>query len=81
MYPVAPTTGVSFVLIAFVVVVLGGMGSVWGAFIGGMIIGLIDSMSGYYIAPSLKEVVMFLLFLAILILRPTGLFGLGRGSE
>jgi branched-chain amino acid transport system permease protein len=81
MYPVSPTTGAYFVLIAFVVVVLGGMGSVWGAFLGGMIIGLVDSLSGYYIAPSLKEVMMFLLFLAILILRPTGLFGLGRGSE
>ncbi|MGA0597686.1 branched-chain amino acid ABC transporter permease [Enterovirga sp. CN4-39] len=81
MYPVAPTTGIYFVLIAFVVVVLGGMGSVTGAFIGGLIIGLIDSLSGYYIAPSLKEVTMFGLFLLILIFRPTGLFGLGRGSE
>jgi branched-chain amino acid transport system permease protein len=46
-----------------------------------MIIGLVDSLSGYYIAPDLKEVVYFLIFIVILIARPTGLFGLGRGAE
>lgn len=81
LYPVFPTIGTYFVLTAFVVVVLGGMGSLYGAFAGALIIGLIDSMSGYYIAPDLKEVVYFIIFLLILIVRPTGLFGLGRGSE
>lgn len=80
-YTVFPTIGTYFVLTAFVVVVLGGMGSVWGAFIGAMIIGIVDSMSGYYIAPDLKEVVYFLIFIAILIIRPTGILGLGKGSE
>lgn len=80
-YPVFPTVGSFFVLTAFVIVVLGGLGSLAGAFIGSMIIGLVDSLSGYYIAPDLKEVVYFLIFLGILVLRPTGLLGLGRGSE
>ncbi|WP_271270884.1 branched-chain amino acid ABC transporter permease [Aliamphritea hakodatensis] len=80
-YPVFPTIGTFFVLTAFVIVVLGGLGSLHGAFLGAMIIGVVDSLAGYYIAPDLKEVVYFLIFLCILILRPTGLFGAGRGSE
>lgn len=68
-------------LTTFVIVVLGGLGSLSGAFLGSIIIGLIDSPSGYYIAPDLKEVVYFPIFIGILILRPTGLLGLGRGSE
>jgi branched-chain amino acid transport system permease protein len=80
-YPVFPTVGQYFVLTAFVIVVLGGLGSLPGALIGSIVIGLIDSLAGYYISPDMKEVVYFALFLVILIVRPTGLFGLGRGSE
>jgi branched-chain amino acid transport system permease protein len=81
LYPVTPTIGTYFVLTAFVIVVLGGMRSMYGAFWGAMIIGLVDSLSGYYLAPDLKEVVYFALFIVILIFKPTGLFGLGRGTE
>ena len=56
-------------------VVLGGMRSMYGAFWGAMIIGLVDSLSAYYIAPDLKEVVYFAIFILILIFKPTGLFG------
>lgn len=80
-YPVFPTFGTFFVLTAFVIVVLGGLGSLSGALVGSILIGVVDSLAGYYIAPDLKEVVYFLIFLAILIFRPTGLFGAGRGSE
>jgi len=80
-YPVFPTVGSFFVLTAFVIVVLGGLGSVSGALLGSMLIGIVDSLAGFYIAPDLKEVVYFLIFLAILIFRPTGLLGAGRGSE
>lgn len=80
-YPVFPTIGTYFVLTAFVIVVLGGMGGLVGAFAGSMLIGLVDSLAGYYIAPDLKEVVYFAIFILILAFRPTGLFGLGRGSE
>jgi branched-chain amino acid transport system permease protein len=81
LYPVTPTIGTYFVLTAFVVVVLGGMRSIYGAFFGAMIIGLVDSLSGYYIAPDLKEVVYFIIFILMLIFKPTGLFGFGRGTE
>lgn len=80
LYPAFPTVGSFFVLTAFVVVVLGGMGSLPGAVIGALIIGLVDSLAGYYVAPDLKEVVYFAIFLGILILRPAGLFGV-RGNE
>jgi branched-chain amino acid transport system permease protein len=80
-YPVFPTVGQYFVLTAFVIVVLGGLGSLLGALVGSLVIGLIDSLAGYYVSPDLKEVVYFALFLVILFVRPTGLFGLGRGSE
>lgn len=80
-YPVFPTVGSYFTLTAFVVVVLGGMGSLYGALVGALLIGLVDSLAGYYISPDLKEVVYFIIFIIILIVRPTGLLGLGRGSE
>ncbi|MDQ8031315.1 branched-chain amino acid ABC transporter permease [Bordetella genomosp. 1] len=74
-YPVFPTVGTYFVLTAFVIVVLGGLGSLYGAVAGSLIIGVVDTLAGYYIAPDLKEVVYFGIFLLILVLRPTGLFG------
>jgi branched-chain amino acid transport system permease protein len=80
-YAVFPTIGTYFVLTAFVTVVMGGMGSLLGAFVGALIIGVVDALSGYYIAPDLREVVYFILFILILVVRPTGLFGLGKGSE
>jgi len=80
-YPVFPTVGTYFVLTAFVIVVLGGLGSMYGALIGALLIGLVDSLAGYYISPDLKEVVYFILFIVILVFRPTGLLGAGRGSE
>lgn len=76
-----PTVGHLFGLTSFVVVVLGGMGNMIGALLGGLIIGVVESFSGVYIAPSLKEAVYFMLFLLVLLVRPQGLFGLGRGTE
>jgi branched-chain amino acid transport system permease protein len=80
VYYVFPSVGVYFVLTAFVVVVLGGMGNMVGALLGGFIIGITDSLSGYYIDPSLKEVVSFIIFLIVLLIRPSGLMGI-VGSE
>lgn len=74
LYPTSPTIGTYFVLTAFVVVVLGGLGSIGGAFAGAMIIGLIDSFAGFYIGSDLREVAVFGVFLLILILKPSGLF-------
>ncbi|RMC35635.1 branched-chain amino acid ABC transporter permease [Paracoccus alkanivorans] len=74
LYPASPTVGTYFVLIAFVVVVLGGLGSVAGAFFGAILIGIVDAMSGFYIGSDLREAVVFGIFLVILILKPSGLF-------
>ena len=54
-----------------------GLISLYGAVAGSMIIGIVDTLAGFYIAPDLKEVVYFGIFLLILVLRPNGLFGVG----
>lgn len=81
MYFVYPSIGALFGLIAFVVVVLGGLGNMYGAFLGGLIIGLIEAFAGAFIDPALKEAVYFIIFILILLWKPSGLFSLGRGSE
>jgi branched-chain amino acid transport system permease protein len=73
-YYVNPGVGNSFVLIAFTIVVLGGMGSFGGALAGGLIIGVTESLSGLFLGESLGQIGIFLIFIAILLLRPTGLF-------
>lgn len=75
IYTVFPTVGVYFVLTAFVVVVLGGLGSLPGAFLGGLIIGVVESLAGFFISPQLKEAIYFVIFLGVLLVRPSGLFG------
>ncbi|GAC1303402.1 MAG: branched-chain amino acid ABC transporter permease [Vulcanimicrobiaceae bacterium] len=80
IYSVSPNVGEQFVLVAFVVVVLGGMGSVVGALVGGLLIGVVETFSGFVIDPQWKQAVYFLIFLFVLVLRPAGLFGT-RGSE
>jgi len=72
---VNPTVGEAFVLIAFTIVVLGGMGSVPGALIGGLLIGVVESLSGLFFGESLGQLGIFLIFIAVLLVKPTGLFG------
>ncbi len=74
-YPVTPQTGYVFVLIAFTVVVLGGMGSFVGALIGGLIIGITESLGGLFLGESLGKIGISLIFILVLLFRPTGLFG------
>jgi branched-chain amino acid transport system permease protein len=74
-YYVNPSAGNAFVLVAFTVVVLGGMGSVPGALIGGLVIGVVESLSGFFLGESLGQVGIFLIFIAVVLLRPRGLFG------
>ena len=62
-------------LIAFVIVVLGGMGSIEGALLGGVCVGVVQSVSGYYVAPAFGQLFFFLLFLLVMIFRPNGLLG------
>lgn len=72
---VNPHVGSVFVLIAFTIVVLGGMGSFVGAAIGALIIGVIESMGGLFLGESLGPILVPLTFIAVLLFRPTGIFG------
>ena len=74
-YYVNPQVGNGFVLIAFTIVVLGGMGSFIGALAGGFIVGAIESLGGLWLGESLGQIGIFLAFIAILLFRPRGLFG------
>ncbi|MET7245093.1 branched-chain amino acid ABC transporter permease [Methylobacterium sp. EM32] len=74
-YYVNPRSGAAFVLVAFTIVVLGGMGSIAGALVGGLIIGVVESFSGLLLGDSLGQIGIFLIFILVLLVRPTGLFG------
>jgi branched-chain amino acid transport system permease protein len=80
IYTVYPGSGFQFALIAFVVVVLGGLGSLPGVILGGLMIGLVEVFSGYFLAPSMTQIVYFAVFIVMLIVRPAGLLG-QRGAE
>jgi branched-chain amino acid transport system permease protein len=74
-YYVNPLVGNGFVLVAFTIVVLGGMGSFVGALAGGLLIGVVESLGGLWFGESLGQIGIFLLFIAVLLFRPQGLFG------
>ena len=74
-YYVNPHAGNAFVLIAFTIVVLGGMGSVAGALIGGLFVGVVESLSGLFLGESLGQIGIFAMFILVLLFRPSGLFG------
>jgi branched-chain amino acid transport system permease protein len=76
---VAPDVGESFNIMAFVVVVLGGMGNFVGALAGGFIVGLAESLGAAFLPGSLKQLVVFVIFVLVLLFRPQGLFGGSRG--
>lgn len=75
IYSITPAVGGNFILAAFAVVVLGGLGSVWGTYIGGLIVGVVEAFAGYYIDPALKNAIWFIIFIVVLIVRPSGLMG------
>jgi branched-chain amino acid transport system permease protein len=70
-----PFTGIEYVIVMYAGVVLGGLGSLWGAFFGGLTIGLIRALSALILPYQLENTAIFVCFLAILLLRPDGLFG------
>jgi branched-chain amino acid transport system permease protein len=80
IFYVYPTIGFNFALLGFVVVVLGSLGSIPGTLVGGLIIGLTEAFSGYFISSSMKQLIYFALFILILTFKPAGLLG-QRGTE
>ncbi|HEX7622627.1 MAG TPA: branched-chain amino acid ABC transporter permease, partial [Anaeromyxobacteraceae bacterium] len=77
-YYIFPQVGSAFTLKAFVVVVLGGMGSIIGATLGGIIIGTVESLAASYVSSGLKEIFVYVLFLFVLLVKPSGLLGKSR---
>jgi branched-chain amino acid transport system permease protein len=78
VFPVTPTSGVPIALTAFVVVVLGGMGSMWGCIIGGLTLGLVENFGAAFVSSGYKHVFGFIILILILAIRPVGLFGRGE---
>lgn len=74
-YPAQPYVGVEFIIVMYAGVVLGGMGSIVGAFWGGMTIGLVQQLSTVVLPLQLQNAAIFVVFVLILLLRPQGLFG------
>lgn len=74
-HPIEPTVAVNFIVLMFVAVVLGGLGSIPGAFVGGLLIGLVQSLTLLVLPFQLQNVGVFIAFLLVLYLRPQGLFG------
>jgi len=73
--PFQPTSGLGLSVTSFNIVIIGGMGSLPGAFVGGILVSVAESMGAVFLSPSMKELVSFGLLIAILLLRPAGLFG------
>jgi branched-chain amino acid transport system permease protein len=73
-YYVFPEMGIPFTLIAFISVVLGGFGNILGPALGAIIVGLIQNIGAMVITPSMKDILVYIVFLAILLFRPTGIF-------
>jgi branched-chain amino acid transport system permease protein len=73
--PFQPTTGLQLSVTSFNIVIIGGMGSLAGAFVGGLLVSLAESLGAVFLAPSMKELVSFSLLILVILFRPAGLFG------
>src|SRR5262245_17711781 len=73
--PFQPPSGLSLSVTSFNIVIIGGMGSLLGAFIGGLLVSIAESLGAVFLKPSLKELFSFSLLIVILLFRPAGLFG------
>jgi len=77
-FPIYPAMGAGYTLIAFVVCVLGGLGSVPGALAGGLILGLLQTYAAWWLGPNFDNIVAFSVLILVLLVRPAGLFGRAR---
>ncbi len=75
MYYVSPTVGHSFSTKSFIIVVLGGMGSIYGAMLGGLVVGLVEAIASLFMRNTLVEIMVFAIFVLFLFLKPHGLLG------
>jgi branched-chain amino acid transport system permease protein len=78
-FSVTPTAGLAWLLRAFTVIVLGGMGSIWGSFLGGVGVGIAEELGAAAVGPSYRDLVVFSLLVLVLVLRPQGLLGKRSG--
>ena len=74
-FPFTPQSGISFLIIAFGVVIVGGLGSTVGTFLGGMVLGVAQTLGGFFLGPTSQMLVVYFLILLVLAVRPQGLFG------
>jgi branched-chain amino acid transport system permease protein len=74
-FPFTPTSGVPFLIIAFGAVIIGGLGSMLGTFIGGMILGLAQTLGGYFAGATAQMLILYVIVLVVLAVRPQGIFG------
>lgn len=74
MYPTQPTIGSQYNIIAWIIVILGGLGYLQGALLSGFLIGISETVSGYYLGADMRQVVYFIIFVIVIIVRPQGLF-------
>ena len=74
-FPFTPTSGVSFLTIAFGTVIIGGLGSMLGTFIGGIILGIVQTLGGHFLGSASQMLIVYVIVLVILAVRPQGLFG------
>jgi len=74
-FPFTPTSGVSFLIIAFGVVIVGGLGSMMGTFVGGMVLGLAQTLGGYFTGATAQMLILYIIVLVVLAVRPQGIFG------
>ena len=81
LFPIDPYVGWSYLLKAFAVVVLGGVGSILGTLVGGVVLGVSENLGALYLGGGYRNVVSLLIFLGVLLLKPEGLFGSGGGGE
>lgn len=75
LMPINPHMGHAFTMTAFIIVILGGMGNMKGALVGGIVLGMAEALSTLFLLPSLKQIVSFAILIAIMLWRPQGLFG------
>jgi branched-chain amino acid transport system permease protein len=74
-FPFTPTSGVGFLVIAFGVIIIGGLGSMLGTFIGGIVLGLTQTLSGHFLGAAAQMLFVYLIVFVVLAVRPQGIFG------